>query len=138
MKKEKVLKIISLTSYSIIVLMGEMVGLPFLFWLIWTSFEFGNSDQIFAVFGLIGLIMMFTNLYKQRILKILTFVLMITPIIRRLAEVPIEKFNYLAFQIPLVIFIITSLILMFKRKKKKKRGTTLYKNNSGLTHKTKE
>ncbi len=122
MKKEKVLKIISLISYSLIILMGEMIGLPFLFWLIWTSFEFGNSDQLFAVFGLIGFIMMFTKLYKQRIFKILIFVLMIIPIVRRLTEVPIEKFNYLAFQIPLTIFIITSLFLIFKIKKEEKTG----------------
>ena len=112
MTKERILKIISLTSYSLTILMGEMIGLPFLFWLIWTSFEFGNSDQIFAVFGLIGFIMMFTKFYKQRVLKILIFVLMIIPIVRRLTEVPFEKFNYLGFQIPLLIFIITSLILI--------------------------
>lgn len=122
MKKEKILKIISLTSYSLIILMGQMIGLPFLFWLIWTSFEFGNSDQIFAVFGLIGFIMMFTKLYKQRILKVLIFILMLTPIIRRLTEVPFEKFNYLTFQIPFLIFITTSLILIFKPKKEEKTG----------------
>lgn len=122
MKKEKVLKIISLTSYSLIILMGQMIGLPFLFWLIWTSFEFGNSDQIFAILGLVGFIMMFTNHYKKRIFKILIFVLMITSIVRRLTEVPFEKFNYLAFQIPFSIFIITSLILMFKRQKEEKTG----------------
>ena len=131
MKKEKVLKIISLTSYSLIILMGEMIGLPFLFWLIWTSFEFGNSDQIFAFMGLIGFIMMFTKLYNGRIFKILIFMLMVIPIIRRLTEIPLEKFNYLAFQIPLLIFIITSSILIFKRKKEKKLGTTLYKRNAG-------
>ncbi len=113
MKKEKILKIISLTSYSLIILMGEMIGLPFLLWLIWTSLEFGNSDQIFAVFGLIGFIMMFTKLYKKRILKALIFILMLIPIVRRLTEVPIKKFNYLAFQIPLLIFITTSIILVF-------------------------
>ena len=102
--------------------MGQMIGLPFLFWLVWTSFEFGNSDQIFAVFGLIGFILVFTKLYRQRIFKILIFVLMITPIVRRLTEVSFEKFNYLAFQIPFLIFIITSLILLFKTKKEEKTG----------------
>lgn len=122
MKTDKTLKIISLTSYSLIILMGQMIGLPFLFWLVWTSFEFGNSDQIFAVFGLIGFILVFTKLYRQRIFKILIFVLMITPIVRRLTEVSFEKFNYLAFQIPFLIFIITSLILIFKTKKEEKTG----------------
>lgn len=119
---EKALKIISLISYSLIILMGQMIGLPFLFWLIWTSFEFGNSDQIFAIFGLIGLLLIFTKYYKRRIIKILSFVLMLTPIVRRLTEVPLEKFNYLAFQIPLIIFIITYLILIFKPNNEQKTG----------------
>lgn len=119
---EKALKIISLISYSLIILMGQMIGLPFLFWLIWTSFEFGNSDQIFAIFGLIGLLLIFTKYYKLRIIKILSFVLMLTPIVRRLTEVPLEKFNYLAFQIPLIIFIITYLILIFKPNNEQKTG----------------
>lgn len=122
MKKAKVLKTISVTSYSLIILMGQMIGLPFLFWLIWTSFEFGNSDQIFAFLGLIGLILMLTKLYQQRIFKILIFILMVIPIVRRLTEVPIEKFNYLAFQIPLLIFITTSLILIFIPNKEEKTG----------------
>lgn len=122
MKTDKTLKIISLTSYSLIILMGQMIGLPFLFWLVWTSFEFGNSDQIFAVFGLIGFILVFTKLYRQRIFKILIFVLMITPIVRRLTEVSFEKFNYLAFQIPLIIFIVTYLILIFKTNNEQKTG----------------
>ena len=104
--------------------MGEMIGLPFL-WLIWTSFELGNSGRIFAFFGLLGFIMMFTKLYKQRILKVLIFLLMLLPIVRRLTEVPFEKFNYLAFQIPFLIFITTSFILIFKPKKEEK---TYYNN----------
>ena len=94
--------------------MGQMIGIPFIVWLFWTSFEFGNKDQIFAIIGLIGLVLMFTKYYKNKGSKILIFVLMLVPIIRRLTEVPLEKFNYLAFQIPLLILIITFLILIFK------------------------
>lgn len=91
-----------------------MIGIPFIVWLFCTSFEFGNADQIFALIGLIGLISVFTKYYKNRILRVLIFGLMLTPIIRRLTEIPLEKFNYLAFQIPLLIFIITFLLLIFK------------------------
>ena len=94
--------------------MGQMIGIPFIVWLFWTSFEFGNNDQIFAVISLIGFILVFTKYFKNRILKILIFGLMITPIIRRLTEIPIEKFNYLSFQIPLIIFITSFMILTFK------------------------
>ncbi|SDT03958.1 hypothetical protein SAMN04489797_3089 [Winogradskyella sediminis] len=116
----KTLKIISLTSYSLIFLMGQMIGLPFIFWLIFTSFEFGNSDQIFAIFGLIGVILNFTKHSKSRLGKILSFVLMLTPIARRMTEIPIEKFNYLAFQIPLLLFVITYLIYILKQNENKK------------------
>jgi len=112
---DKTLKIISLTSYSLIILMGQMIGLPFIFWLIFTSFEFGNSDQIFAIFGLLGFILNFTKYATSRLVKVLSFILMISPIVRRLTEIPIEKFNYLAFQIPLLIFVITYLIYIIKR-----------------------
>ena len=124
----KTLKIISLTSYSLIFLMGQMIGLPFIFWLIFTSFEFGNSDQIFAIFGLIGVILNFTKNNKSRLGKILSFVLMLTPIARRMTEIPIEKFNYLAFQIPLLIFVITYLIYILKQNENKKTvNNTVYK-----------
>lgn len=97
-------------------LMGQMIGIPFIFWLIWTSFEFGNTDQIFAILGLIGFVLVFTKYYQKRIYRILIFGLMLTPIIRRLTQIPIEKFNYLAFIIPLLIFCITFLILILKPK----------------------
>ena len=100
--------------------MGQIIGLPFIFWLIFTSFEFGNSDQIFAIFGLIGVILNFTKHSKSRLGKILSFVLMLTPIARLMTEIPIEKFNYLAFQIPLLIFVITYLIYILKQNENKK------------------
>lgn len=98
--------------------MGQMIGIPFIIWLFWTSFEFGNNNQIFAIIGLIGLIMFFTRYFKRRIFRILIFGLMMTPLIKRLTEIPIEKFNYLAFQIPLIIFISTFAILILKPKTK--------------------
>jgi hypothetical protein len=94
--------------------MGQMIGIPLIIWLFWTSFEFGSKDQIFAIIGLIGLISVFTKYYKNRVLRVLIFGLMLTPIVRRLTEISIEKFNYLAFQIPLLIFIISFLVLIFK------------------------
>ncbi len=111
--------------------MGQMIGLPFIFWLIFTSFEFGNSDQIFAVFGLIGLVLNFTKYGKSRLGKILSFILMILPIARRLTETSIERFNYWAFQIPLLIFVITYLIYIIKRNENKKLRTTTCKRNNG-------
>lgn len=99
--------------------MGHIIGLPFIFWLIFTCFDFGNSEQIFAIFGLLGIILNFTKHSKSRIGKILSFALMLAPIGRRMTEMPIERFNYLAFQIPLLIFVITYLIYVLKQNKNK-------------------
>ncbi len=96
------------------ILTGQMIGVPFILWLLWTSFEFGNSDQIFAILGLVGLISMFTKYYANRILKALIFVLMLSPIVRRLTEIPLEKFNYLAFIIPFFVFVMAFLVSIFK------------------------
>ena len=41
--------------------MGEMIGIPFILWLFWTSFEFENKNQMFAFIGMIGLILAFTK-----------------------------------------------------------------------------
>jgi len=95
--------------------MGEMIGLPFFLWLMFTMFDFGNADQIFALLGVIGLAINFMTLHLARSLKtilldILCFGLLISPIVRRLTSVPIEKFNYLAFIIPTVIFMLFYLL----------------------------
>ncbi|NIK92574.1 hypothetical protein GZ212_10475 [Mangrovimonas sp. CR14] len=106
------LRIISIISYSLIVLAGQMIGLPFILWLIFISFSFGHHDQIFAICGILGLFMNFIKFTKSRKRKILSFILMISPIAKRLTETPIEKFNYLAFQIPFFVFLITYLIFI--------------------------
>lgn len=115
MKKQKAFKIIGIISYLLIILMGEMIGLPFFLWLMFTMFDFGNADQIFALLGVIGLAINFMTLHLARSLKtilldILCFGLLISPIVRRLTSVPIEKFNYLAFIIPTVIFMLFYLL----------------------------
>ena len=94
--------------------MGQLIGIPFLLWLIFTGFDFGNTEQVFAIFGLIGIVLNFTKFSKSRLIKAMIFFLMLTPIAKRLTELPFEKFNYLTFQIPFSIFIITYLILILK------------------------
>lgn len=78
-------------------------------WLIFTMFNFGKIDQFFAFLGVIGLIVNFVTFNSQRTLKILlldiiSFMLLASPLIRRLTAIPIENFNYLAFIIPTIIF----------------------------------
>ena len=116
--KHKTFKAISIISYLLIILMGSMIGVPFLFWILFTVFDFGNPDQFFALLAIIGLLLNFSTRNKQKTIKILSldilsFLLLISPIIRRMTAIPIEKFNYLLFIIPTIIFVVFYLISMF-------------------------
>lgn len=110
-------KIIALIAYALIILMGSMIGIPFLMWLFCTSFDFGNIDQPFAIIGLIGFILNFTKYINARNVRVLSFLLMLTPIIRRLTAIDINKFNYVAFTIPLLIFTVSYLIFIISKPK---------------------
>jgi hypothetical protein len=98
--------------------MGQMIGLPFFFWLLFTLFDFGNIDQIFAFFAIVGLVIICINHNKIRTSKVLTldllcFLLLASPIIRRMTAVPIELFNYLAFIIPTTSFALFYIASLF-------------------------
>ncbi len=100
-----------------------MIGIPFILWLIFTSLEFGNNEQVFALLGITGFILNFTKYSKLIWGNALSFILMIIPLTKRLIETPIEKFNYLSFQIPLMVFIITYMIFVLYSKKEDVKDT---------------
>lgn len=102
--------------------MGQMIGLPFICWLIFTSFDFGNIDQLFAILGVIGVIINLTKWKNNIPLTIVSFILMLSPIISRLVQVPIELFDYMAFKIPLIIFVVTYLIFILMNILERKTG----------------
>jgi hypothetical protein len=117
-KQQKMLKIFAVIAYLLIILMGDMIGLPFFFWLLFTLFDFGNIDQLFAFFAVIGLTIIFIKMNSTRTLKtilldVLCFVLLASPIVKRMASVPIEKFNYPAFIIPTIIFVLLFILSIF-------------------------
>ena len=98
--------------------MGSMVGLPFFFWLVFTLFDFGNIDQLFALMAVIGLILCTKTLnsprtFKNILFEVLIFILLCSPLIRKMSFVPIELFNYLAFIIPFSTFVLLYIISLF-------------------------
>jgi hypothetical protein len=119
------IRITSLISYFLIILAGHMIGLPFILWLLFTAFQFGNIDQLFALLGIVGIILNFTQWKTKLFVIILSFLFMLSPIVSILVRVPIEKFNYLAFQIPLTIFILTyvTYIIVIAKEKQLVTGT---------------
>lgn len=117
--RQKTFKIAAIVSYLLIFLMGDMIGFPIFCWLILiTAVDFGSTDQIFAMFAIAGIIISFRTLNSIRTLKIVLldvfcFVLLASPLIRRMAVVPLEKFNYWAFTIPTTLFIVLYLLSIY-------------------------
>ena len=93
-------RIIAIVSYLLIILKGDIIGLPFFLWLLFTVFDFGNIDQLFALFALLGVSMQLTKWKNKKLFTLLSFVLMLSPLKSRVVQVPLEMFNYRAFQIP--------------------------------------
>lgn len=86
--------------------MGQIMGLPFICWLLFTMFDIGNNDQVFAILGVLGILLNFTKWKHKNSITILSFFLMLSPLISRMIQVPLDLFNYAAFEIPLFIFIV--------------------------------
>lgn len=112
-------RIIAIVSYLLIILKGGMIGLPFFLWLLFTVFDFENIDQLFALFAFIGVCMHLTKWKNKKLFTLLSFVLMLSPLISRMVQVPLEMFNYLAFQIPIAIFVLSYLIFLVLNFKEK-------------------
>ncbi len=108
----------SIIAYLLIILMGDIIGIPFICWLLFTVFDFGNTDQVFAMLGILGIVL---NLIKWRnsvMITILSLLLMLSPLVSRMVQIPIEKFGYLLFQIPFFVFIICYLIFIILNAKR--------------------
>ena len=115
---QKTTRVIAIISYLLIILMGQIIGMPFFAWLLFTLFDFGNSDQLFALLGVAGLAMLLINHNKTRTLKLLAldvvcFLLLASPLVRRMTAVPLELFNYLGFIIPAASFVLFYTVSLF-------------------------
>lgn len=119
----KYLKIFSIASYSLIMLMGQMIAIPFILWLGFTVFDFGNIDQLFAFLGLLGMILSFIKSKHPVLISLISFALMISAVASRLIHVSIEALNYPAFTIPFFIFIATQILLIFLIINSKRKST---------------
>ena len=128
-KMLKSTRIIAIISYLLIILAGDMIALPFICWLLFTIFDFGNIDQILAIFGIIGINLNFIKCKNNIWITILSFFLMLSPIIGRMLQVPIKLFKYLTFEIPLAIFIFTYLTFIIWNARQKNYNKINYASN---------
>lgn len=123
MKIINLLRITSIISYLIIILAGQIIGIPFILWLLFTVFDFGSTDQFFAILGTLGVLLTITKWKNKISITILSFLLMLSPLISRMMQVPIENFNYMGFKIPFLIFIISYLVFIILNAKNEKLQT---------------
>jgi len=83
-----------------------MMGVPFGAWLILQSLEFGNVDQLFSILAIVGIVLNFSKWKNSIFGNIVSFIFMLSPIVSRMVQLPIEMFDYLAFEIPLATFVL--------------------------------
>lgn len=108
---------LALITYFLIILRGDMIGIPIIFWILFSLSEFGQMTQILALSAIIGIVLFTLKLsnYKPQIkflLRLIAVSLMLSPILWKIAYVPLRLFNYSSFITPAVIFIAISLTII--------------------------
>jgi hypothetical protein len=132
MKLYNGLKMLSILTYCLIMLKGEMISLPFIFFLSISLFaDFGSLRQLSAILAFVGLIstIILTGRQKTKrtlLLEIIVFILLLFPLLERMTSAPISLFNYTAFIMPGISFIILYILSLFFS----------YKNFRQIKHRT--
>lgn len=117
------LRLFSLAAYLAIGIAGQMILLPMLFVLIFKLVDFWSIGQLFALLAMVGLIVNFFTIAWPRNknvfwMDLLSFLCLLAPIVYLVTINGIWVFNYLLFEIPLLIFLvfyIGSLVLSFQQ-----------------------
>jgi hypothetical protein len=122
----KKVKLVAITAYLCIILKGQMIAVPLIAWLLFTLFNFGSLDQLFAMLAIVGLGMLVVNWrkttkYRIFLLELLSFVLMSTPLLSRLWLGPIAMFDYVAFIVPASLYVLLSFVSLL--------GSYIYSKN---------
>lgn len=114
-KFHKALKIIAIISYCLILLRGEMILLPFFFFIYISIFNFGELRQITSLF-VIGSLSLIIYLKRNKNYnwssETIIFSLLLIPIFERLLSIELIHFYYYGFLVPLFIFIVSYLLLI--------------------------
>lgn len=102
-------------------LKGGIIVIPFIFYLIFSSVSVFKMEIInqssTSLIGIIGFLLIIKNFEKDTLKSIFTnvisFLMLLIPLIERLSSVSIKLFNYSTFKIPLILFLIFFLIYIF-------------------------
>lgn len=114
----KIFKFFSILSYCCIMLKGQFMVFPFIWFILFTIYGSEGSQVEFAsIAGLTGLLLLLYLLQFKKTKYILlielgVFILLCAPLIQRLVSVPIELFNYPLFVIPVISFVTFYFLLL--------------------------
>lgn len=111
MKMYNLFKLLSLVSYSVIMISGSMICIPLIFCLFSWMFEAGTLIQLFAILAFVAIICSFFLFKYKRSLQIVLieiglFAMLSSPLIERLLSFETPYFNALYFIIPCCLFVV--------------------------------
>jgi hypothetical protein len=100
-----------MASYSLIILKGEMIAMPFGMFVILSLADHGTLNQLTAIMALLAIVLIIRAKATKApktvlLLQGLAFILLLLPIVNRLLDVPLELFAYRAFIGPLAAFLV--------------------------------
>lgn len=123
MKFKNLIKLLSIISYCTIMLKGGIIVIPFIFYLISACASIFHLEVInqasTSIIGIIGLLLIIKsfqenkNTLKSIFINIIGFLMLLVPIAERLSSVSLKLFNYSAFKIPLILFLLFFIIYIF-------------------------
>ena len=119
LKRYRVLKTSSMLCYLCILFKGMVIPIPLGLCLLGWVFDFSNRlQQLCALGGLAGIVGMVIALKmqdrpKRLIIDLIGLMLLLLPIIARMTAIPISLFNYGAFYIPAICFLVLFLFSLF-------------------------
>jgi hypothetical protein len=111
MKLSPLFRTLAIVSYLFIFLQGMIIAIPFGCLLFVGLFEAEPLTRVFIILADIALLALFILSFRERpktslLIEFIAYFLLLSPLIRILSIVPIDKFNYLLFIIPVINFVV--------------------------------
>ena len=127
MKLSPIFRTLAIVSYLFIFLQGMIIAIPFGCMLFVGLFEAEPLTRIFIILADIALPSLFILSFKERtkkslLIEFIASFLLLSPLIRILSIIPIDKFNYFLFTIPVTCFVVLYPLSVFFSLKEYRRN----------------
>ena len=126
MKPHSIIKSLSIIAYLLIFLQGMIIQIPFGYLLLSGLFEAEPLARILIALADIALIILFILSFKKKtkttlIIEIISYFILLLPLIRIFTSFPFDMFNYFLFLFPTTCFIVLyplSVLVSYREYKK--------------------